>query len=237
VTIPITVMMPARNVEPYIDEAIRSVLEQKGVCFELRIIDDASTDGTWGRIQTYRQDQRVHVSRLRKRRGAACVRNLILKSARGVHIVPCDADDKMLPGYLKILYQSIHKSPSIGVAFLRRFWQQKGRRVVLSRLVSPPDQAWDLLGKHSLGHPGTIIRTALMCRIGGYDPNLPFLQDYDLFLKLAEIASFRGIPGKPLFFYRKRKGTISDCSSEQYRMVFQSVVRRAIYRRYRLRFK
>jgi teichuronic acid biosynthesis glycosyltransferase TuaG len=42
----VSVLMPARDVENYIGESIRSVLNQRGVSFELLIFEDASTDKT-----------------------------------------------------------------------------------------------------------------------------------------------------------------------------------------------
>lgn len=232
VSITISVIMPARNAERYVQEAIQSVLSQKGVRFELLIADDASTDKTWNRIQKYCEDPRVRFWKLRRRRGAAKARNVILRSARGKYIVPFDADDLMLPGYLKTLYGAIHKRPSVGVVFFHQFLQKKGGKILKSRKVFDPDQSWDLLGRGSLGNGGTMIRRSLIERIGGYDVHLPFLQDYDLFLRLAEAARFFCIKGKLLFFYRKRKGTVSDCSARDYKKVFQSIVRKAILRRY-----
>ncbi len=228
----VSVIMPARNADRYIRDAIQSALNQKGVHFELLIADDASTDKTWSCIQPYRKDPRVKVWKLRRHRGAAKARNFILREARGKYIVPFDADDLMLPGYLKTLFDAIHKRPATGVVFFQRFFQRKGRMVQNSRKVFNPEQMWDLLGWGSLGHPGTMIRHDAIKQIGGYDESLPFLEDYDLFLRLAEVTSFFGIKGEQLFFYRKRKGTVSDRSLREYKKIFKIILSKAIYRRY-----
>ena len=55
----ITVLMPVRNGEKYIKDAINSVLRQTLTDFELLIIDDGSTDRTVEIIQGY-TDQRIH---------------------------------------------------------------------------------------------------------------------------------------------------------------------------------
>jgi len=231
----VSVIMPARNVERYVQEAVESVLRQQGVSFELLLVDDASTDETWRKIQPYRSDPRVRLWRSRRRQGAAGARNLLLRFARGRYVVPCDADDKILPGYLKSLVTAIRKHPSAGVVFFSWFLEQRGKRIITSRKVLGPDRAWDLLGYESIGHPGTLIRRSMMEQVRGYDVKLPFLHDYDLFLRLAEVTRFLCLKGKPLFFHRRRRGTISDCTSRDYKRVFQTVLRKAILRRYHIR--
>lgn len=233
--IAVSVIMPAWNVERYVEEAVESILEQKDVAFELLIADDASTDKTWSRLQQYRSDPRVRLWRLKRRRGASAVRNLLLSSARGFYVAPCDADDVFLRGYLGALHAAVKKRPFAGVVFLRRFLQKKGRKIGKSREVLGPHRAWDLLGRGSIGNSGTLIRRSTMERVGGYDSRLPFLHDYDLFLRLAEVTRFLCVKGKPLFIYRKRAGTLSDCSSGNYKRFFQSILRKTILRRYSIR--
>ena len=55
----ITVLMPVRNGEKYIKNAIDSVLNQTLTDFEFLIIDDGSTDRTVKIIQDY-ADERIH---------------------------------------------------------------------------------------------------------------------------------------------------------------------------------
>ncbi len=231
----ISVIMPARNVEDYVQEAIEAVLKQKGVSFELLLVDDASTDKTWTKVQLFGHHPAVRLWRLNRRRGAAGARNFLLRAARGTYIAPCDADDKILPGYLKELYLAFHKKKSVGVVFLEQFIDRVGGATRLTRKIVGPDKAWDLLGEGSVSHPGTMIRRSLLNKVGGYDANLPFLHDYDLFLRLAEVTKFLCLKNKPLFCYRSRKGSISDCSRRDFKKVYQTVVRRAIFRRYQLK--
>ena len=56
----ITVLMPVRNGEKYIKNAIDSVLNQTLTDFEFLIIDDGSTDRTVKIIQDY-ADERIHL--------------------------------------------------------------------------------------------------------------------------------------------------------------------------------
>jgi len=65
----VSVIMPAYNHEAYIQQAIDSVLNQTWGNFELIIIDDASSDRTWGLISACK-DARVRAYRHEVNQGA-----------------------------------------------------------------------------------------------------------------------------------------------------------------------
>lgn len=56
----VSVLMPAYNGELYLKESIESILNQSFADFEFIIIDDGSTDSSWGIIQEYaKKDTRI----------------------------------------------------------------------------------------------------------------------------------------------------------------------------------
>lgn len=86
----ITVLMPVRNGEQYIKEAIDSVLNQTLTDFEFLIIDDGSTDRTVEIIQGY-TDKRIRL--IRKEHQFIQNLNEGLELASGSYIARMDADD------------------------------------------------------------------------------------------------------------------------------------------------
>ena len=64
----VTVLLTSFNHEPYLREAIDSVLDQTFTDFELIILDDASSDGSWELITQY-SDKRIKASRYDERTG------------------------------------------------------------------------------------------------------------------------------------------------------------------------
>lgn len=89
----VTVIVPVYNVERYLEQCIRSVLEQSCPDFELILVDDGSTDHS-GQIidQMAAQDDRICPVH-QKNQGAAAARNTGLALAQGVYVAFLDGDD------------------------------------------------------------------------------------------------------------------------------------------------
>lgn len=229
----VSVVIPAYNAERTIERALRSVLAQKGVSFEVLIGDDASTDDTLLRLKPYASDPRVRIFRFRKNRGASATGNRLIARARGRYISSCDADDKMLPGNLKTFSRILDRNPKAGVAYGDlKVVMPNGRSWIKRRLAL--SKSWELLGG-CLANGGTMIRRNLILKVGGYREDLPVLEDCDLFLRLSEITSFYALAGKPLYIQNKTSGSLSVRYSKQIKKISRSLLRRAIQRRYGVR--
>ncbi|MGL3151653.1 glycosyltransferase family 2 protein [Microbacterium sp. A82] len=99
----VTVVMPVYNVEPFLDVAISSVLDQEFADLELILIDDASTDGGRRIIRKYWQsDRRVRVFALDHNTigGAGVPSNIGIRAARGEYVAFADSDDHVTPAGL-----------------------------------------------------------------------------------------------------------------------------------------
>ena len=76
-----------------------------------------------------------------------------------------------------------------------------------------------------------------MDQVGGYNEKLPFAEDCDLFLRLAEVTQFREVPGSPFYLYRSWTGSESRRRRprRRARQVIAQIQREAILRRYGIR--
>ena len=229
----VSVIMPAYNVGPYIDEAARSVLAQRGVAFELLIGDDGSPDETWECIQPYRADPRVRAWRFRRHRGEAATRNALLRFARGKYVSICDADDLLLPGNLARLAAVLDRHPRIGVTYGRlAVMDAQGRRIRKRFDFPGPSQRWDLLC-NVVPHPGTMIRRSLLRTVGGYRVRCRVMPDYDLFLRLAEVTQIHPLPQRTLCAYRwHARSDFRTAKHALIRCTRRRVLAEAIARRY-----
>ena len=96
-----SIIIPAYNVEQYIEEAIKSVLEQKFENYELILIDDCSTDNTKKILEKYKSEKTKVYSTNKNTGTAAGPRNVGLDYATGEYILFLDGDDKISPMLFK----------------------------------------------------------------------------------------------------------------------------------------
>lgn len=90
--------MPAYNCEKYIEQAIRSVMEQGFENWELIVIDDGSSDSTREIIDRLAlEDDRIVSMPNKKNIGVARTRNRGIEISRGRYIALLDSDDVWLP--------------------------------------------------------------------------------------------------------------------------------------------
>lgn len=230
----VSVIMPARNVERYVDEAVRSVLDQRAVSFELLIADDHSTDTTWDRIKTYRNDPGVRVWRFRKKKGPGAAYNYLITRARGRYIAHCDADDRLLPGFLIKVVNAFQRNPDVGAVSTRRISQYRDHAVRTAMRKIGSAKAWDLIGG-AISNGGTAVRRDLLVKAGGYRTDLPYLEDCELFWRLGEMTRILPLKGKPLYFYRKRRGSLTDRFKKMGQKIRLKLLREVIQRRYGVR--
>ena len=89
----VSIIMPSYNTGKYIEDSIKSVLDQTYKNWELIIVDDCSTDDTEKSIKKYLKDKRIKFYKNEKNSGAAISRNKALKIAKGRWIAFLDSDD------------------------------------------------------------------------------------------------------------------------------------------------
>ena len=108
----VSIGMPVRNGESFIEEALQSLLDQTFDDFELIISDNASEDRTSMICEHYaRRDRRIRYSRLQTNVGAAPNFNQVFRLARGRFFKWAFHDDTYLPDYLIRCVQVFQSSP------------------------------------------------------------------------------------------------------------------------------
>lgn len=90
----VSIIMPMKNVEAYVFDAINSVTEQKYQNFELIVIDDGSTDNSKEIVNSIADSRIKLIDNTMK--GTAHAVNTALDFAMGGYVCRCDADD-LLP--------------------------------------------------------------------------------------------------------------------------------------------
>jgi teichuronic acid biosynthesis glycosyltransferase TuaG len=97
----VSVVVPAYNCEAYVEQSLRSVLEQEIADVEVIVVDDASSDNTLQILQRLaQQEARIRVLTSTRNSGQGACRNRGVGEARGRYLAFQDSDDLWLPGKL-----------------------------------------------------------------------------------------------------------------------------------------
>lgn len=97
----VSIIMPSFNTGEFISTAIKSVIDQTYVNWELIIVDDCSTDNTDKVVHDFLSDKRIIYLKNKTNSGAAVSRNRALREARGRWIAFLDSDDIWHPEKLE----------------------------------------------------------------------------------------------------------------------------------------
>ena len=109
----VSIGMPVYNGEPFIREALDSLLAQTFIDFELIISDNASTDGTKAICLEYvAKDSRIRYLRQTENRGMLANYHFVLEKAVGEYFMWAAADDLQTPDFMELLVTALDENPS-----------------------------------------------------------------------------------------------------------------------------
>lgn len=177
----VTAVIPFYN-DPYIGEALDSVLAQRFEGLEIIVVDDGSTRETW-RLERYRG--LVHVLG-KANGGTASALNHGFRMARGEYVAWLSSDDRWLPGKLE---RQIAHMERTGSAFSHTAFRyigpdgQPSRRPVRLAYDSPYEFYRSLFGANAINGCTVMMRKSLYERLGGFDETALYAHDYDMWLR------------------------------------------------------
>ena len=205
----ISVIMAVYNAEKYIDESIKSTLNQTFKDFEFIIIDDCSTDNSLYIIKKYREkNRRIVLISNKKNIGLIRSLNKGLKIARGKYIVRIDADDISLPDRFKIQFNYLEERPEIFLVGSSAYIiDEEDNLIGISRIISKPKNIKKGLSKSNcLIHPSIMFRNNKIVR---YREKAFYCEDYDLYLQFLIKGKMLDNIDMPLIKYRLSLNSIS----------------------------
>lgn len=194
----VSIITPCFNSHSTIIETIESVKNQSYDNIEHIIIDDGSSVPIENTIQPYL----AIVTLLRQENaGVAAARNLAVKLAQGDILVFLDADDLIDESYVeKIVRVFLNQSD---IAMVACYVSEIGR--CRNRIKIQPFNLEEFYYHNSLFPSIIAVKKVLFEKVKGYNEKLKVCEDWDLYLKIAEINSNVHIIPEYLFFYRKHE--------------------------------
>jgi len=205
----ISILMPVRNEERFLQAALDSLFRQSCTDWELVAVDDGSHDATPDILsRAAARDGRVRVIR-RSGGGLVPALNAGLQACRAALLARMDGDDICHPRRLELQAAHLDAHPDTGLLAcgFRHFPRTGLKRGMLAyegwqnALTDHALITRDLYVESPFVHPGVMARTSIVAGLGGYR-DLGWPEDYDLWLRMAAAGvRFARLPG-PLFFWR-----------------------------------
>jgi glycosyltransferase involved in cell wall biosynthesis len=201
----VSLIMPVRDAAAWLAQAIASIKAQSLADFELIIVDDGSVDASAELADaSARGDPRIRVIRQGKL-GLVAALNRGLGQAGGELIARLDADDRAHPQRLKRQVDYLDQHPDVG---LLGTWADKidenGAPCGVLEPPAEPDVLAALLPRtNPFVHSSVMLRGAVLRQIGSYQVG-PYrsafegAEDYDLWLRVAEVAKIANLPERLL---------------------------------------
>ena len=198
----VDVVIPVRNGVRYIAACLDSVIAQTMAVTGAVVVDDGSTDDTAGIVEGYaRRWPALRLIRTSPR-GLPHARNTGIANCRSPYVAFLDSDDVWEASKLERQMRLFSAAPSrIGLVYCSYYHiDESGRRIEPCRTVAPQrrvDLLHDLLVERNIisgSGSAVVVCRELLGRTGGFDEKLTFGEDWDLWLRLAEITEFDFVP-------------------------------------------
>lgn len=219
----ISVIVPIYNVEPYLEEAIESLLCQTYTNLEIILVDDGSTDGSGKICDRYeKEDSRIKVIH-QENKGLSAARNAGIDRCRGEMIAFLDPDDAFCRDMLFKMSEAIQKSGAdmaeCNFVTYKGIHPMDPQKVGKKRkCIAPGEELTGLYGKknvlhmHLDGKIATNVWNKLYKRRMWDSLRFPEGQNYedlDIILPLLGETECVCILDEPLIMHRKRPGSIT----------------------------
>jgi glycosyltransferase involved in cell wall biosynthesis len=212
-------VIPAYNCDQYVGESITSTLAQDLAPMEVLVVDDGSTDATAAVAESFGTP--VRCIRHRENQGEAAARNTGVDEARGEVIAMHDADDRMLPGRLRIqadrLVRETEADPSVGAVL--------GQQRPFTHDGSPlPGWMLDADGRpRAYGLSPVLAWRTAYDRVGRYDTSFRMATDTDWLIRARDAAVVVVMMDDVVIERRVHPGSMSQDQTAQRQAVARSL--------------
>ena len=211
----VSVVIPVFNGERFVADAVKSALAQSLRELEVIVVDDGSEDSTPDVVDALSDDRIRYVRQ--ENQGLAGARNRGIEEAGADLIAFLDADDLWFP--CKLTKQLAGMRSDAVVYSDVAFWDAATGRVIGPYEVFdrfPGDRSkfsgdilLGLLGQNFVHPSSVVLHRDRLQEVGPFDPGLLLVEDWDLWLRLAERVPFRRVDA-PLVLVRRRADSLQS---------------------------
>ena len=192
----VSVVIPSYNHEKYVEETIKSILNQTFQDFEIIITDDGSSDNTVEVIKKF-SDQRIKLFVFEENKGACKALNNCIINSKGKYIAYVSSDDAWEPYKLEKQVKFLDENPQIAAVFTKvKIMDENG--YPFTDKSHPYYSVFDKRNRSSaewlrrfffkgncLCHPSALIRREIYDEVGFYNENMANYPDLDMWVRIC----------------------------------------------------
>ena len=189
----ITVVTPSFNQVAFLEQTIRSVLEQGVEDLEYFVVDGGSTDGSVDILRRYANRLAWWVSE--PDRGQTDAINRGFARATGDVLAWLNSDDTYEPGALREAVDFLERNRDVGLVYGDVNFIDEAGRVIGRFNARPTDYDRLMRGAVYIPQQAAFFRRSLWEQVGPLDTDFYFAMDYDLWVRLAKVSRLHYLPG------------------------------------------
>jgi glycosyltransferase involved in cell wall biosynthesis len=187
----VSVIIPTFRRPELLPRAIASVFSQTYVNWELLIIDDndassAARGETEAVMRGHTSDRRIRYLKHEVNQGLPAARNTAIRAASGSLIAFLDDDDEWFPEKLEKQVQAFRNDPGTTLVYTGRHHVDSDGQLIKAVPADGKGLIRDrLLEENWIGTPSSVMcRRRALVEAGGFDADMPSLEDWDLYLRM-----------------------------------------------------
>lgn len=187
----VSIVTPSYNQAQYLEQTIRSIIEQDYPCIEYIVIDGASTDNSIGIIKQYENHLAYWISE--KDNGQAEAINKGLAHTSGEILAWLNSDDYYFPDTISTIVKTFEENPDVVMVYgdmLAVDEHGETINILKYRQLSLEE----LLCFQIIGQPSVFFRREVYETIGGLDISFHFLLDHQYWIRIAQQGRILHIP-------------------------------------------
>ncbi|MBL0013116.1 MAG: glycosyltransferase family 2 protein [Flavobacterium sp.] len=184
-----SVIIPVYNKEKFIENTIKSVLQQRFSDFELILVNDGSTDNSEVQIKKFSDNRITYYTK--ENGGASTARNFGLEKAKANYITFLDADDYWYPDFLQEMASCIEEFPNHKI-FSAAIEVESEKVIFPSQYSIRKSSEREIVNYFLASMKTTIICTSCAVfdksvfeKVGDFDPEIKSGQDTDMWIRMG----------------------------------------------------
>lgn len=198
----VNILVTTYNSEEFIAHTLSTLIVQNYPNFKIIIVDDGSTDETPKRICEWAAKYQKVYTFFPGRLGRAKALNYGLAQCQGKYVAINDADDHSIPERIQKQVDFLEAHPEIGLLGTWKAIRENGQTIEDQKPVKDRDMRKYFTKGQPIQHSSVMFRRELLEKVGGYNEQIPFLLDRDIFLRVARHCKMAQLP-EPLIILNR----------------------------------